>query len=135
VRISRATGLGRDTVRFYVKRGLLAPAVGSSPGNRYRVFDDVQVERARLIRTAQRLGFTLKQIGALAEEYEHGGVSRGDRAQLLRTHLAQVDAQAEQLSTLREYLVRKIGWLEGGENGSPPALPPPRADSGAAPGP
>ncbi|HEX8394151.1 MAG TPA: MerR family transcriptional regulator [Longimicrobium sp.] len=119
----RATGLGRDTVRFYVKRGLLTPAVGSSPGNRYRVFDEAQVERARLIRTAQRLGFTLRQIGALAAEYEHGGVSREGRARLLRQHLAQIDVLAEQMATLRAYLVSKIGWLEGGENGPPPGLP------------
>jgi DNA-binding transcriptional MerR regulator len=126
----RATGLGRHTVRFYVKRGLLAPAVGSAPGNRYQVFDEAQVERARLIRSAQRMGFTLKQIGALAREYEDGGIPPEGRVRLLRGHLAAVDAQVEQLAVLRGYLVQKIAWIEGGESGPPPSLRRAEADGG-----
>ena len=47
-----ATGLSRDTVRFYVRRGLLSPAIGSGAGNRYQVFDAAQVERAKVIKAA-----------------------------------------------------------------------------------
>lgn len=118
----RATGLGRDTVRYYVKRGLLTPAVGAGGSNRYQRFDDAQVERARLIRTAQGLGFTLRQIAALGEQYERGALAAPERARVLREHLAELDARAEGLRGMREYLAAKLTWVEGGETGPPPRL-------------
>jgi DNA-binding transcriptional MerR regulator len=129
----RATGLGRDTVRFYVKRGLLTPAVGAAPrgatnaaapSNRYQVFDAAQVERARLIRAAQALGFTLAEIAALAAAYERGALSTARKAEVLRAHLAALDARAAHLDTLRGYLGAKLRWVEAGERGTPPAFAP-----------
>ncbi len=127
----RATGLGRDTVRFYVKRGLLTPTVGSAPkggatngvpGNRYQVFDAAQVERARLIRAAQELGFTLAEIAALAAAYERGALSAARKAEVLRAHLAALDARAARLDALRGYLRAKLRWVEAGEQGAPPSF-------------
>ncbi len=137
----RATGLGRDTVRFYVKRGLLTPTVGSAPkggaasrtpGNRYQVFDAAQVERARLVRAAQGLGFTLAEIAALAAAYERGALSAARKADVLRAHLAALDARAARLDALRGYLGAKLRWVEAGEQGAPPSFTPP-ADGGAPP--
>jgi DNA-binding transcriptional MerR regulator len=140
----RATGLGRDTVRFYVKRGLLTPAVGAvrggSPGgpvpgvpsNRYQVFDAAQVERARLIREAQALGFTLAEIAALAAAYERGALTAARRAEVLRAHLAALDARAARLDVLRDYLGAKLRWVEAGERGAAPSFAPrPPAGSGS----
>jgi DNA-binding transcriptional MerR regulator len=125
----RATGLGRDTVRFYVKRGLLTPAVGSAPkggvpSNRYQVFDAAHVERARLIRAAQGLGFTLAEIAALAAEYERGALTATQRAEVLRAHLAALDARATHLDALRGYLRAKLRWVETGAHGAPPPFTP-----------
>ena len=119
----RATGLGRDTVRYYVRRGRLKPTVGSGGTNRYQVFDDAQVERARLIRAAQGFGFTLRQIAALGERYESGALAAPERARLLREHLAELDARAEQLRGMREYRAAKRAGVEAGETGPPPRLP------------
>ena len=66
------TGLSRDTIRFYEKRGLLRPAVLS---NGYRDFPEPLVERARQIRLGQSLGFTLAAIGTLLNEWEVQGMS------------------------------------------------------------
>lgn len=137
-----ATGLTRDTVRFYVKRGLLTPAIGARsadappagrthaipgrsqpPTNRYQVFDDTQVERARLIRAAQGLGFTLAEIADLASAYEAGGMTRARKAVVLRAHLAALDERALRLRTVRRYLSAKLQWVEAGERGAPPSTP------------
>jgi DNA-binding transcriptional MerR regulator len=121
----QATGLPRDTVRFYVKRGLLTPDVGSRASNRYQVFDQAQVERARLIRTAQRLGFSLGEIARLAQKYEGRDVPRAAKAELLRSRLAALDEQARLLRLMRSYLAAKLRWVEEGEVGAPPAFPAP----------
>ncbi len=119
---AKATGLGRDTVRFYIKRGLLTPQVGVSGTNRYQSFDAQQVERALVIREAQSLGFTLREIGALSDEYERVGMTLARKAELMRERLAEVDEQAAKLKRLRRYFAAKLEWLEGGAEGEPPAF-------------
>lgn len=137
-----ATGLSRDTVRFYVKRGLLTPTIGARsvdatpttrstsvpgrsqpPTNRYQVFDAAQVERARLIRAAQGLGFTLAEIADLASAYDAGGLTRAKKVAVLRAHLAALDERAMRLRAVRRYLNEKLQWVEAGERGAPPATP------------
>ena len=106
------TGLPRDTVRFYVKRGLLTPLVGSGPGNRYQVFDKVQVDRARLIKAAQKLGFSLRQIEQFAADYEKSALGCDEKVSLLRSRLADLDDQARTLRELRDVLSGKLLELE-----------------------
>jgi len=122
-----ATGLPRDTVRFYVKRGLLKPTIGARSGNRYQHFDAAQVERARLIRAAQGLGFTLRQIAELAKDYEDGALLPDEKADVLRAQLAQIAARERDLRAMRHYLEAKLDWLESGEVGAPPAFGTERA--------
>jgi len=123
---AKATGLGRDTVRFYIKRGLLTPQVGVSGTNRYQSFDAQQVERALVIREAQSLGFTLREIGTLSDEYERVGMTLARKAELMRERLAEVDEQAAKLKRLRRYFAAKLEWLEAGAEGEPPAFLKPK---------
>lgn len=118
----QATGLPRDTVRFYVKRGLLKPTIGTPGGNRYQHFDATQVERAMLIRSAQGLGFTLRQIAELAKNYEQETLSEEDRASVLRAQLAQITARERDLREMRRYLHAKLVWLEAGASGAQPTF-------------
>lgn len=127
-----ATGLPRDTVRFYVKRGLLKPTIGSASGNRYQHFDAAQVERAILIRSAQGLGFTLRQIAELAKDYEHEAFSVEDKAGVLRAQLAQITARERDLREMRRYLEAKLRWLEAGASGAQPAFLARRSKPSAA---
>jgi DNA-binding transcriptional MerR regulator len=48
---ARATGLTADTVRFYVRLGLLRPGAGALGGRHaYRIFGEPDVRAARAIR-------------------------------------------------------------------------------------
>ena len=126
---SKATGLSRDTIRFYVRKGLLQPEIGRSGTNRYQSFDGEQVERALLIREAQSLGFTLREISALSDEYARGDLTIARQIDLMRERLAAVDEQAVKLQRLRRYFASKVEWLEAGAVGTPPSF-----SVGAAPG-
>lgn len=125
-----ATGLSRDTVRFYVRRGLLAPERGSRPGNRYQVFDAAQVERARLVRMAQRLGFSLREIAALAETYSAEASGREGKTSVLRAQIAHLADQERQMRQMRMYLTAKLSWVEGAELGPEPVFDAEGAISG-----
>lgn len=52
-----------DTVRFYEKQSLLAPARKSNAG--YRLYDDTAIRRLRFIKQAQQCGFSLAEIREL----------------------------------------------------------------------
>lgn len=121
---SRATGLSADTVRFYVRRGLLAPQTGKRGGsNPYQIFTREHVEIARLVRLAQSLGFTLREIGAMAAELGAAGLTRKRKIAILQERLDALGGKAAQLRDMAAYLRAKIKWLEGGEKGPQPVLP------------
>lgn len=52
-----------DSVRFYEKQSLLAPARKSDAG--YRLYDDTAIRRLRFIKQAQQCGFSLAEIREL----------------------------------------------------------------------
>lgn len=130
-----ATGLPRDTVRFYVKRGLLTPEIGCRSGNRYQVFDAAQVERAKLIKTAQRLGFSLKQIADLGRRYDAEEIGSEAKKAVLRAQIEGIAEQERELRQMRRYLTSKLSWVEAGETGSPPRFLGDQVEPRAANGP
>lgn len=62
-KISKHTGISAHAVRYYSKIGLLKPR--RNPDNGYRSFDRSDVVRVRFIRQAQKLGFSLKEVGEI----------------------------------------------------------------------
>ncbi len=120
---ARAADLSPDTVRFYVKRGLLQPEAGRRGGaNRYQEFSDADVATARLVRIAQSLGFTLSEIAGLIDELRRSGRDRARHIAILEERLAELTDKAARLDRMTAYLSAKIAWLKGGEKGLEPSL-------------
>ncbi len=118
---ARRTGLTTDTVRFYVRRGLLTPETNGKGGrNPYQLFTADHVRAAKIIRTAQSLGMSLKEIAAISQARRAGRMSRDRSIAVLTAQLHEVEAKARQVAALRRYLSAKLEWLAGGEQGSPP---------------
>ncbi|WP_158884104.1 MerR family transcriptional regulator [Rhodanobacter sp. L36] len=118
----RRADLTRDAVRLYVKLGLLTPNVGVNASNRYQQFTDKDLNTTAVIRTAQQLGFTLRQIVTFNKEYESGAMDRKRKLAIMRSQLEAFDIQAERMRAMRKYLRAKVAWLEGGERGVEPAF-------------
>lgn len=62
-KLAAETDVTIDTVRYYEKEGLLAPAAKTGAG--YRLYDGDAVRRLRFIRQAQQCGFSLSEIREL----------------------------------------------------------------------
>jgi MerR family copper efflux transcriptional regulator len=91
--IARRAGVSIDTIRYYERNGLLAPAARLASG--YRRYDDLQLARLRFIRNAQELGFTLKDIRELL-----GLSRRRDVAQVKRAAQKKLDEVQKRLAAL-----------------------------------
>lgn len=118
---SRATGLTPDTIRFYVCKGLLKPDTGSQGGrNPYQIFTAEHVRTATIIRMAQSSGMSLKEILAINDEYEAGGVTRERSIEIISNQIAKLEATAANLNAMATFFRAKLAWLEGGEQGPAP---------------
>jgi len=62
-KLAQCAEVTTDTVRYYEKEGLLAPASKTDAG--YRLYDEDSVRRLRFIRQAQQCGFSLTEIREL----------------------------------------------------------------------
>jgi DNA-binding transcriptional MerR regulator len=106
--IANATGLSRDTLRFYEKRGLLR---ARRSANGYRDYPPEAVDWLRYIRLAQTLGFTLAEIEAdlplLAES--DAEVTAPQLRVALERKLADIDQRINGLQMLRGELARRLG--------------------------
>ena len=104
--VAQAAGIGRETLRYYERRGLITDATRTLGG--HRLYPVETVTRVRVIKAAQQLGFTLNEIANLIDSRQHrrsrdGGLEAGARAKLaqVENRIAELEATA---SLLREAL-------------------------------
>jgi len=117
---AKRAGLSVDTVRFYIRKGLLTPETGLKGGsNPYQLFTAEHLEVARAIRMAQGLGFTLREIATLAAEYQ-AGMTTERSIELMQMQLARLEEKAAQLGAMIDYTRAKVAWLESNQKGAEP---------------
>jgi DNA-binding transcriptional MerR regulator len=102
--VASRSGVTVDTVRFYEQVGVLAPPARTESG--YRDYTPDTVERIRLTRELQAIGFTLKDaVGALAA-HDAGGATCESEQWRLQSVLDRVDAKLADLEALRARIVQ-----------------------------
>lgn len=103
--IAQAAGVNKETLRYYERRGLLT-APERSPGG-HRLYDDRAVQTLRIIKAAQRLGFTLEEVADLLEAGRRRPRDNGLQVRA-RAKLVEVEARLADLETIRVNLVAAI---------------------------
>ena len=103
--IAEATGLSRDTLRFYEKRGLLR---ARRSANGYRDYPPEAVDWLRYIRLAQTLGFTLAEIEADLPLLTEPDAAAPQLRAALERKLADIDQRINNLQLLRGQLSRRL---------------------------
>ena len=106
--VADAAGVNRETLRYYERRGLIAEPV-RSPGG-HRLYPDDAVTILRIIKAAQRLGFTLDEVASLLEvsRHRHGQKPDAGLQAHAREKLVEVDQRIRDLQTIRENLVAAL---------------------------
>lgn len=96
--LASAVGVGRETIRFYERRGLIPDPPRSKAG--YREYPTETVRRVRFIRRAQGLGFTLAEISELLELRVSDAATCGAVAANAREKLDQVQSKVADLNRI-----------------------------------
>ncbi|MEU3011690.1 MerR family transcriptional regulator [Nocardia asteroides] len=101
--LAAAAGVNPQTLRYYERRGLLAEPDRTLGG--HRQYPERAVTVLRVIKAAQRLGFTLDEVAELLAATHLGGrrVETGLQARAA-AKLAEVDAQLAELTAVRDSL-------------------------------
>ena len=99
--VAEAVGVNVETLRYYERRGII-PEPDRSLGG-HRLYPEETVTILRVIKAAQRLGFTLEEVAELLEagRHQHGA---GLQART-ETKLAEVDQKIADLQVIRASLV------------------------------
>jgi MerR family transcriptional regulator, copper efflux regulator len=110
----QVSGLPRSTIRFYERVGLLSPEQSAS-GNGYRHYDATHLERARMVRMGQKLGFSLREIIALMQAWDGNRLTEAQKCAVMREKIGQISARMAELEEMRQYLCAKLERVERGE--------------------
>lgn len=105
--VARRSGFTIRTLRYYERRGLLAPAARRASG--YRLYGEVELHKLAFIRQAKALGLTLagiRPLGAGAGE-RNGAGTRERLVRVFSERIRETTAQLAMLTGLRAELRRR----------------------------
>lgn len=102
--LADAAGVNLQTLRYYERRGLLT-SPQRSPGG-HRLYPSDTVTLLRVIKTAQRLGFTLNEVADLLDAGRHQHNRRPDTGLHARAKekLVEVEQKLADLTVIRDTL-------------------------------
>lgn len=107
--VAEAAGVNPQTLRYYERRGLVAEPDRTLGG--HRLYPPETVGLLRVIKAAQRLGFTLAEVAEMLEASVYGhGRRQGDAGLQARTQakLVEVEQKLADLRVIRDTLLRAV---------------------------
>jgi DNA-binding transcriptional MerR regulator len=110
--VASDAGVTVDTVRFYERRGVLPPPERRPSG--YREYTPAAVERIRMARSLQQLGFTLDEIIDALRAHDAGQASETSQLWRLEAVLDRIDARIAELRRTRRNLTKTLAECRAG---------------------
>ncbi|MFE5814875.1 MerR family transcriptional regulator [Streptomyces sp. NPDC056479] len=105
--VAEAAGVNPQTLRYYERRGLLPEPQRSNGG--HRMYPPHAVTTLRVIKAAQRLGFTLDEVAELLEAGAHRhGRGEAGLQQRARQKIDEIDAKIADLDVIRASLTEAL---------------------------
>ncbi|AEQ52993.1 MerR family transcriptional regulator [Pelagibacterium halotolerans] len=93
--LARQTGMTRDTIRFYERRGLISSRPSQDPSNSYRDYPDDTVDRLDMIAQARDAGMSIAELEVLVRVMETGDLETFDADRFLAGKIAEIKASIE----------------------------------------
>lgn len=104
--VAELLGVSAHTLRYYEKIGLLAPVSKTTSGR--REFSEADIKRLQFIKRAQRMHFSLDEIGELIELDKAPSVDKPHARKLVEEKLSDIEASLSDLLKLKKDLSRML---------------------------
>jgi DNA-binding transcriptional MerR regulator len=104
--LASKAGVSVATLRYYERRGLIPRPARSESG--YRAYPPGTVEVVRMIKQAQKLQFSLREIGELLQLRSHPQASCADVYASGRLKLQDLESRIATLTTIRDRLAQLV---------------------------
>lgn len=111
-KLSKATGVKVETIRYYERIALLPSPPRTASG--YRQYDQWHREQLSFIRRGRELGFSLDDIRSLLE-LQRGGMACAEVQRMARKQIAELKQRIDDLTRLRKQLMTLEAQCHGGE--------------------
>ena len=112
-RLSKATGVGIETIRYYERIGMM-PKVPRGPGGQ-RQYNDVLLRRLSFIRKGKEMGFSQKEVRGLLALVDDHTFTCGEVQEITQEHLHSVQSKVRDLQRLENVLADMINQCAGGD--------------------
>jgi len=119
--VARNAEVTVDTIRFYERRGVLPPPRRRPSG--YRTYTEGTVERIRLARTLQRIGFTLDEIIEALHSKDSGTATCDSERWRLEAVLHRIESKIAGLETIKSEVAMVLADCDRGQCRFGPAQP------------
>ena len=113
-KLSKLSGLSRDTIRFYEKVGLIKTTHVKRLLNMYKDYSSETLEQLLVIKDLKESGFTLNEIKDMAHLYSMDPHSCSDNVPKIKQKLEDVDAKIKALKKMRSKLAETASCCETG---------------------
>lgn len=117
---AQASGISAKMIRYYESVGLFPRATRTRGG--YRDYGTSDVQRLRFIRRARDLGFSLESIGDLLALWSDQHRHSADVKSLALTHIAELEARAEELNGMITTLRKLVRSCDGDQRSDCPII-------------
>lgn len=115
--VAEILGLSQDTLRYYEKIGLLKRITRTPSG--VRMYNEKDISRLKFIQRAQKMNFTLTEIGALLKMREDPHGARVNVRELTARKLREVEDRIGDLEVLRNELQLLLNLCHASKDGCP----------------
>lgn len=120
--LSRKTGLSRDTIRFYEKRGLIKAKGSDNPYNNYKNYTEDVLQRLLAIRKIKHLGLTLNETAGLLDLIEWNRASCDTVLEQVTGKIALIDKRIQELTTAKQHMLSLVSGCNKTKEGNCPSL-------------
>ena len=109
------SGLTKDTIRFYEKKGLIALDQKSRRENNYKEYSEHVLEKLMLIRRLKDMGFTLTEVDTFLDLWRAEDATCENLKHLLENKVTNIDEQIQRLKSLRTNLTASFAKCNNGD--------------------
>jgi len=99
-KLAQQTQVSSDTIRYYVRVGLLTP--GRKKENNFHIFSAGDAKLLKFIHQAKQLGYTLKEIRQIIDQSESGNSPCPIVREIIQSRIADTRRKLEELRALQQ---------------------------------